>query len=39
MIPDTADGPGIGINGFLTFALKLEQAQVTLIKPVKSIYF
>jgi hypothetical protein len=38
IIPDTADGPGIGINGFLTFALKREQSKMTLIKTVKPLY-
>ena len=30
---------GIGINGFLDFALKFEQSQVALIELVKPIYF
>jgi hypothetical protein len=38
MIPDAADGSGISINSLLTFALKLEHPQVTLIKLVKSFY-
>jgi hypothetical protein len=38
MIPDAADDPGIGINGFLTFALKREHSQMTFIKTVKPLF-
>ncbi len=36
---DPSDGPGIGINGFLTFTLKFESSQVTLIEFFESICF
>jgi hypothetical protein len=38
LFPDTKDGRGMDINGLLTFALKLEQVQVPLIKRVKLFY-
>jgi hypothetical protein len=39
MTADPADGSGIGINGFLGFALKLQGFQVLLVKPVESLLF
>jgi hypothetical protein len=39
MFSDSAHSARLGINGLLTFALELEQTQVTLIKFVKSIRF
>jgi len=39
MFADPAHGTGVGINGFLTFTLKFEQTNVTLIKFIKSIGF
>jgi hypothetical protein len=39
MLTDPTHSPSVGINGLLTFALELEQTQVTLIKLSKSIRF
>lgn len=39
MFPDPAHRARVGINCFLTFALELEQTQVTLVKFIKSIHF
>jgi hypothetical protein len=36
---DPAHGSGVSINGLVTFTLKFEQTQVTLIKLIKSIGF
>jgi hypothetical protein len=39
MFTDPTHSPSVGINGLLTFALQLEQTQMTLIKLIKSIRF
>jgi hypothetical protein len=39
MFTDSAHSARVGLNGLLTFALQLEQSQVTLIKFVKSVCF
>jgi hypothetical protein len=36
---DTAHSARVGINGFLTFALELEHAQMMLVKFIKSFRF
>ena len=39
MLTDPTHSPRVGINGLLAFTLKFEQAQVTLIKFIKSSFF
>jgi hypothetical protein len=39
MFTDPAHGARVGINGLLTFALKFERTQVTLVKLIKSVRF
>ena len=39
MVTNSANSPGIGINGLGTFALKFEQSQVTFLEFLKSFSF
>jgi len=39
IISNSADSPGISVNGFLGFALQLKGALMIFVKFVKSIYF